>query len=356
MVPEDEIIQQAETKDEPRDVKEKKEPAYKLEAIRSLTDYYQSDKLPASRFLSALKKNRLGKLQDDDIQRCLEGLDDADSDFIKTLDLLYRAVGIQTPLARQCINFVSQACRQQLTVHNKIEIDLTKAANVIFDEVLRILKPELTGKKVDTRSFNLLKALGIWESHSRNLDEVEIIKLLTKELMPQKERGSGGLSSVADILFRPATKIKAMTDILQVAENGVAKATLARHSEIWERQQRKKESRRAQDLQEQLKRAIEEQHAKEREIGVLKTDLAHSEDERALLEQKIEYDQAVSIHGKGELRGRSRVFLEKKLTPLLETAYEFAELDPPRKSIIVERLEMARDEIRKEIEWLRSTD
>lgn len=356
MLPEDEIIQQAEKKDETGDVKEKKEPAYKLEDIRSLTDYYQTDKLPASRFLGALKKNKVGKLQDDDIQQCLEGLDDADPDFVKTLDLLYRAVGIQTPLARQCISFVSQACRQQLNVHNKIEVDLNKAANVVFDEVLRILKPELTGKKVSSRSFNLLKALGIWKSHSRNLDEVEIIELLTKELMSQKGRGSGGLSSVADILFRPATKIKAMTDILQVAENGVAKAKLARHSEIRERQQREKEYRRAQDFLDQLNRAIEELHAKEREIGELKTNLAHSEDERTTLEQKIEHDQAVSTHGKGELRGRSRVFLEKKLTPLLETAHEFAELDPPRKNIIVERLEIAMEEIRKEIEWLRSTD
>ncbi len=352
MVSEDEIIQQTEKKDETDDVKKKKEPAYKSEAIRTLTDYYQTDKLPASNFLRTLKKNKVGRLQDDDIQRCLEGLDDADPDFVKTLDLLYRAVGIQTPLAKQCISFASQACRQQLNVHNKIEIDLNKAANIIFDEVIRILKPELTGKKVSSRSFNLLKAFGILKRHSRNLDEVEIIELLTKELMSQEERGSDGLSSVADILFRPATKIKAMTDILQVAENGVAKAKLARQSEIRERQQREKEYGRAQDLQEKLNRAIEELHAKEREIGELKTSLAHSEDEKTSLEQKIEHAQAVSTHGKEELRGRSRVFLEKKLTPLLKTAQEFAELDPPRKNIIVERLEMAMEEIRREIEWL----
>ena len=360
MVPENEAKQEQGLTDRPeKGTKEKKKehkPAFKPDDLRSLGDYYQTKKLPAARFLSALKKNKITKLQEDDVQRCLDGLDDTDPEFARTLELLYRAASSQTPLARQCITFSAQACRQQLSRHYKIDLDLNKAADVVFAEVFHSLKPGLIGKKVDNRSLNLLKAVGIWKSHSRNLDEVEVVGFLAKELLVKKGSGNGGAPAVFEILFRPANKIKAMTEFVRVAKNGLIKAQLAREAEIRERQQREKESRRAQDYLDQLKAAREELGRKEEEIAELKSKLRMSEDEKVSLEQTIEHQQAINAHGEGELKGRSRVFLEKKLSPLLETAHEFAELDPPRKNIIVERLEMAKEEIRREIEWLRSTD
>ena len=360
MVPENEAKQEQGITGTPEtgtnEKKKEQKPAFKPEDLRSLGDYYQTKKLAAARFLSALKKNKITKLQEDDVQRCLDGLDDTDPELARTLDLLYRAASSQTPLARQCITFAAQACRQQLSRHYKIDLDLNKAANVVFAEIFHSLKPGLIGKKVDNRSLNLLKAVGIWKIHSRNLDEVEAVGFLAKELLSKKGSRNGGVPAVFEILFRPANKIKAMTELVRVAEKGLIKAQHAREAEIRERQQSDKQSKRAQDHLDQLEAARAELGRKEEEIAMLKTKLRMSVDEKASLEQTIEHQQAISAHGEGELRGRSRVFLEKKLSPLLETAHEFAELNPPRKNIIVERLDMAKEEIRREIEWLRSTD
>jgi superfamily II DNA helicase RecQ len=357
MFPEDEAKQELEMEAAPEKEKhENKKPAFKPEDLKSLNDYYQIKKLPATRFLTALKKNKISKLQEDDVQRCLDGLDERDPEFARTQDLLFRAASAQSPLARQCITFASQACRQQLSKHYQVNLDLSKSANDVFAEVFRGLKPGLMGKKVDNRSVNLLKAVGIWKSHSRNLDEVETVEFLVKEFISNKSSRNGGIPAVFEILFRPANKIKTMLDMLRVTEHVLIKAQHAREAEIRERHRRDKEARRAQDYLDQLREARAGLERREEEIAGLSAKLKASEDERASLEKRVEHQQAISAHGEGELKGRARVFLEKKLSPLLETAHEFAELDPPRKSIIVERLEMAREEIRREIEWLKSTD
>ena len=63
--------------------------------------------------------------------------------------------------------------------------------------------------------------------------------------------------------------------------------------------------------------------------------------ERSLIKFKME-----------EVSGRARVSLQNIL-PLLETAHDFASLEPPRPVVVIERLEMAIMAIKKEIECLR---
>ena len=336
MIPEDKITQQVDRKDESEGVQKKKHSAYPSEDIRSLADYYRIDKLTALKFLSTLKKNEVRELQDEDIDGCLKNLNDTDPDFIKTLDILYRTIDTKTPLERQCIDFVQRACRQNININFD-----GKDVNTVFDDAVRKLRPTLDDKKVDTLSFNLLKSLGILLCHRRNLDDEKATELLAKVLISENKRERS-------ILFRQDIKFKEFTNILQIAKKGITKAISAQEQMLREKQQRE-------NLRNQLNRAKEELQSKDREIEKLKADIANSESENRSLEQKIRDDQAISIHEKGELRGRSRVFLEKKLTPLLETAHEFSELEPPRKSIIIERLEMAMEEIRREIEWLKPT-
>lgn len=324
--------------------------------VKSLADYYRLSKLPAQRFLSAMKKNNIGKLRDDDVQFCLASLDRSDPEFGKTLDLLFRSANVRSSLAQQCVTFASRACRQQLSRHYQINLDLNKPANDLFVEVFHRLKPALTGKRTDDRSANLLKAVAIWESHSRNLDEVEAVGFLAKQLLSKRAHSDGEIPAAFQVLFKPATKIKTMGDMLRVAERTLLKAERARASEIQERDERERAFRRSQDYLNQIREANSKLGEKDDEIAGLRARLEASEDEKASLQKKMEHQKAISAHEEGDLKGRFRVFLERKLRPLLETAHEFAELDPPRKSIIVERLEIAEEEIRRETEWLKSTD
>jgi hypothetical protein len=75
--------------------------------------------------------------------------------------------------------------------------------------------------------------------------------------------------------------------------------------------------------------------------------------EIAALKEKIEQLEWIHEFRIKELKGRSRVFLEYKLSPLLESAYECTEMEPPRKNIVIERLEMVKSNIEREVEWLR---
>jgi hypothetical protein len=150
MTPEDEAKQDPDMKAAPEKERQEnqreKKPAFKPEDLRSLSDYYRNKKLPATRFLTTLTKNKVAKLQEDDSQRCLDNLDEEDPEFARTLDLLFRAAKVQSPLARQCITFASQACRQQLSKHYEINLDLNRSANLVFADVIHGLKPRLTGK------------------------------------------------------------------------------------------------------------------------------------------------------------------------------------------------------------------
>jgi hypothetical protein len=63
-------------------------------------------------------------------------------------------------------------------------------------------------------------------------------------------------------------------------------------------------------------------------------------------------DEALFKFRMEEVLGRARVSLQNIL-PLLETAHDFASLEPPRPYVVIERLEMSIIEIKKEIECLR---
>jgi len=351
MILEDKVKQEQENKYEQKkeDQEKKKEQnsIQKYEGLTSLNDYYQNKKLTAPQFFTAIEKNKVKDIKEADIQRCLGELDEQDPEFLRTLNLLYRAVQIKSLPAKQCIKFVSQAYIQLLSKHYKIVVELKKPANDLFEEVFYGLKSGLTGKKIDKRSVNLLKAVGVLNSYSRNLDGVEVVGFLAQELISKKD--SRRISAIAEVFFRPTNKMKAMTDMLQVAEPVFKKM----HNALRGQEQRRRECESAQEIQNQLR---EELKIKEDEIECLKLELKSFKNDCLSLATKIEQQQAIMVHEERELKGRSRVFLGKKVIPLIETALEFVELEPPRKSIIIERLEMVRVEIRREIEWLRSSD
>ncbi|OQW91639.1 MAG: hypothetical protein BWK79_16420 [Beggiatoa sp. IS2] len=334
---------------------EKPKSVPKSEEISSLVGYYQAEKLPAKKFLSLLNKNKTDTLQEQDTKQCLEQLGKNDPDFKRTLELLHQALSIQTKFGRQFVDFAFQACRQQLKVCCDLDLNLEQPANILFEQILQVLKPKLEAKKPDNLSLNLLKASGFWLNHAVNLGEFELIDLLAKEFALQKSEKPNQTSNAIDILLRPDTNLRTMIDTLTVADSGLSKAKSAKDSEIREQQRRQKEYERAQALQKRLDEAKNELSGKEQRIVELLSNLEQSKVEKESLEKKIQDIQTVNTHRKSELKGHCRVFLDKKISPLLEDALEATNLEPPRKNIITERLEMVKEEIKREIKWL-STD
>ena len=159
-----------------------------------------------------------------------------------------------------------------------------------------------------------------------------------------------------EILFRPAAKVKATKDMLILASLGATRAKEANDTAARERQTYLREH----DRSEQLTRELQEKEAllsqKDVTISELHAQVLVLGEQIESLKKKIDNDSAVNRHDRSELMGRARVFLDRSILPLLATAREFAELDPPRKATIIEKLEMAAEKISKEIEWLRSSD
>jgi len=329
--------------------------APKSEEVSSLIDYYQAKKLSAKNFLSLSKKNKTDALPEQDIKQCLEQLDKNDPDFSRTLKLLHQALSVRIKSGKPLVDFAFQACRQQLKVCYNLDLNLEQPANILFEQILQVLKPKLEAKKPDYLSLNLLKASGFWLNYAVNLGEFELVALLAKEFASQKSEKPNQTSNAIDILLRPDTNLRTMIDTLTVADSGLSKAKRAKDSEIREQQRRQKEYERAQALQKRLDEAKSELSKKEQRIVELLSNLEQSEVEKESLEKKIQDIQTVNTHRKSELKGHCRVFLDKKISPLLENALEATNLELPRKNIITERLEMAKEEIKREIKWL-STD
>jgi hypothetical protein len=68
--------------------------------------------------------------------------------------------------------------------------------------------------------------------------------------------------------------------------------------------------------------------------------------------ENTERDEALLKFRMDEVLGRARISLQNIL-PLLETAHDFASLEPPRPYVVIERLEMSIDAIKKQIECFR---
>jgi hypothetical protein len=80
----------------------------------------------------------------------------------------------------------------------------------------------------------------------------------------------------------------------------------------------------------------------------------HAELERASAETAKK--DGLGTLAKQQLRSRSRAFIESKLMPVISSARDAAEMNPPRITAIIDRLDQIQEEILKESEWLASSE
>ena len=316
-----------------------------------LADYYSDEGYSVRQFLKSLKKCGVTSFQKEDIDKTLSMLDDLDPNFSKSLDLLFKAKGKKTVLFKEIVNFVRRACKQQLEVHYTItDLDRLPAGNRLSAVVTKLLNELPLKTDKGKQSFNLVKALAIGLSESRELDDNEITKILVDSLTKQNVTNTkAAIPRVLDILLKPTANFKSTTNVLHVANTGFTQARLATDERNRESQKKLHVEQKLEDVQTELSNNYKTTKNLEEIIDTLAG-------ENKLLTKQIEDNQAVSNHAASELKGRSKVLLEHKITDLLKQALEFSELDPPRTNVTIERIEMALTEIRRELSWLRSMD
>jgi uncharacterized coiled-coil protein SlyX len=113
---------------------------------------------------------------------------------------------------------------------------------------------------------------------------------------------------------------------------------------------------RAQEIEKERDSLRERAIEKDARIAKLEKCLAEKEKRIAELEAGAADLRMQRTYESQNLRARTRRVLDKQIDILLSDAWEALGIDPPIVEVAQERVEMARAEIRKEIEWLASGD
>lgn len=149
-------------------------------------------------------------------------------------------------------------------------------------------------------------------------------------------------------LTQPRNDLSRLGDLLDVLvpwERAVQEAKRAQ-------QQAEVAAQEAEDEAERLRRLGTQRSD---ELDRTRTELEAIRQEAADLRDRVRDQRIGARNDINELRGRVIRFLDSRLQHLLATAQEAGEVDPPRVDTVVRLVAQATAELRKEIEWLRSS-
>jgi chromosome segregation ATPase len=189
------------------------------------------------------------------------------------------------------------------------------------------------------------------------LHEGEILELL-RRVFPRrgsrarKDDGGGTVDLTADpteVLVRSlGSRIDARA-LLDLAEAARANAEEAAARQAVAEELKAQMEAKAIDLTREL-----EAHQQEIDrLGEAKRELEHRLADLDALNADI---RTTFQHRLDETRGRLRGVLGGELSRWLESAYQASTLEPPRTEVIRERLETALGAIRRELEWLQTSE
>jgi len=140
-------------------------------------------------------------------------------------------------------------------------------------------------------------------------------------------------------------RVRDLLDLLQPWQRDLDDARQAERSARTEQERAHSDTASARAAVEQLTR----------ELTTVKKELAEARQEVAGLRDQAKDVRIVASADVSELRGRTISFLNSRLRDLLATAKEAGDADPPRIPTAMRLLDQAIAEVRREVEWLRSS-
>lgn len=195
-------------------------------------------------------------------------------------------------------------------------------------------------------------ALGVRKGALEDGEVLELLRGVFPLARTREARRSGASAETAspmEILVRGLGSRADVRGLLDLAE-----VSRARISEVEERRTLAEEAR---------ARAEREKTSLAREVEMRERELERLDGVKAELELRIAQLDSLNAdlrtefrHRLDETRGRLRGLFGGELSRWLESAYEASTAEPPRTAVIRERLETAIAVIRREIEWLRTSE
>lgn len=339
-------------KDSPADLPPAPAARPKAAPVRSLVDLFTVRGANASKLLRELEKGASWKFDDDDVEASLALLPERDPRLARTRQLLHEAIETRDGrFARAASDFAVGALASEIAGLPSWPPSEHSEPVIALQELANRLAPDLREPKRQRRAHNVLMIAADLLSHRRGLAFESAAPVLRDALgrPPEYERDRSNprrhrMASVT-LPRNELERVRDLLDLLQPWERELEDAANAQFRASAEARAAQVSADDANQRAEQL----------ETEVAALRAELDRVRQEAEVSRDRV---QDVRIHASAdvtELRTRSVAFLNTRLRDLLATAKEASEVEPPRTTTAVRLLEQAIQELRKEVEWLKSS-
>jgi hypothetical protein len=343
---------QTATQDSPTLQAKPKRP--KREPLLTLCEFYGTKNASPARFLNDLRNGNVWEFNPDDVEAALRLLDEGDPKFSRTTALAVAAVSEKDGrFARTTLAFVQEATHARLARNPRWargESEVDGSSEDRFRSLVRSQAERLAAAKKRPEALNLLLASALHMVYAERLPtEVVIVELADALDEHPRLTADADLARVAHLVAAGKTGASELRLQLQLALPWINAARKARASA-------EDEAARARLLDANLDTSEQELDLTTRRLTDTARNLQAAQAEIQALKADLVAAQHHNAHDLRETRGRVAGALNGRLVDLVATIKDALEVEPPRLAVAREKVEIAQDELERQLEWLRSSD
>lgn len=317
----------------------------------SLASYYADPKASAGRLLSAWNKGTATLPSDSERHSVLETLQATDPDLKKSLQLATNGfMARRAAIANMLVSWVQQVIVSQFDAQGWMFPNQEQGASAVYQAVLVRLRLGLDESRKARKRYSRVALLTLlWLHHSRQLRVTEAASEMHAVFGSSIDNQSDlrRVERAAAVFL--GTKANELTSVLDF-------------SSLWESRLRSEGARAANiekilhDAESKIALLEREQASLHDEVNQLRSQNEKLSGECEDLRRRELERQEGGDHRVLELRSRSTAFLNRLADGQLTIAMEAAKLIPPRPTVVIEKLELGISAIKKEVQWLQSSD
>lgn len=312
---------------------------------KSLSEFLLTDKEPARSFVQAVAKGQV--LADDDLMRAQEIIDAQPAKMVKVTELV-RIAGQHAPQPGSLLRWCEQIVRSRDQTLNRWSLDPEQDSREAFQELVAWAYPKIKAKG-DRTSRQLAEAcLAIGLSllvTRRSLSPLAALQTIAGEESRARPR-TRVMSAEGDV-----ARIIVRSGVKQLQELAQAVALCEAEIRFAEEQQRSA-MRLVDNLRREREFLEERQSILNRELGDIRGELRERDERITKLSNDLEGCETRAQQDQRALKARFRRQIGESLAGLVNDAWDSMDADPPHLNVTRERLEIARETIRRELEWL----
>ncbi|MGJ5065242.1 hypothetical protein [Bradyrhizobium oligotrophicum] len=312
---------------------------------KTLSEFLLADKEPARPFVQAVAKGPI--LADDDLMRAREIVDAQPVKMAKVTELA-RTAGQHVPPPSSLLRWCEQIVRTRDPALSQWSLNPEQNPREAFHELVVWAYPRLKAKG-DRAGRQLAEACLVTGLsllvNRRSLGPLPALQTIAEaeSKARPKTRAASSEGGVARIINRSGVK--------QLQE--LAQAVSLSEAEIAFAQEQQRSAMMLVDNLRREKEALEErQRILDGELENMRTELRKRDEQITKLFNSLEGSETRALQDQRALKARFRRQIGESLGGLVNDAWDSMDADPPHLNVTRERLEIARETIRKELEWL----